>query len=152
MTKMTEPQRPSPLSPIASELAHLTLSGLSVKVDGKEVILSGAGTVLVPATHDLRKVVVGEAKYAKMTAEAIEFLEAVMGLIDELPPAACYMRTKKWRVLVIVLDQSEVDLASIRSYVKVWKATKETKNWDIIVFNAAPDGSQFEQIDLEILA
>lgn len=152
MTKMTKPKRPHPPSPIATELAHLLLTGLSVKIDGKEFILTGAGTVLVPDKHDLRKVVVSEAKYTDQDPDTIESLKEIMSMISDLPPAACLLRQKKWRVLVIVLSKEETSLIHLQDYVDVWLALKAHTNRDIVVFNAPYDGSRFEQLDLEILS
>lgn len=149
MKKMTNPEKTNPQNPIATELAYLMLAGITVDIDGNEVVLSGAGTVLVPETHDLRKVVLDEAKYSRMAPEVINSLEEAMRFIVELPPAACYMRTKKWRVLLVVLDSTKEFQVTLRDYISVWSRVSTLPKWDIIVFKADPDGKRFEQVELD---
>ncbi len=143
--KMTKP------NPIATELAHLMLGGFRVEIDSESIVLSGAGTVLLPETHDVKKVVVGEARYSDLPDNVVGLLDDAMSLISDPPTAAIYTRIKKRRrVLILVVDISEV-LHILDDYIDLWIVAQAIDNWEVLLFTALDDGTEFSQVDLEYL-
>ncbi len=136
------------LSSIANELTCLMLSGLNVEFeDGKGLIIQGTGKVLLPGQHSIRNVILNEAIDAGFGTETLERLSDAFGELTEDPPAACFTRLKEFRMLVVVIEREHLHRL-LHEYVSLWGYLYGTDHWDIALFTADLDGTNFKQVSL----